>query len=106
MERMAEPNIEEVGQVCIANVIIVGWLGRNKWVSNSVDRCDCIALFCFTRGIIRRYFDNLGHPINCTVEVACRLAHRICLGEVPYHWYRLTREGVTYFGVTRIPRAY
>src|SRR6266849_3485996 len=95
MERAAQPNIKEIGKVGIADVVIIGWVGRNKGMRYTIDGCHSIALFRFTWGVVRRKSDDFRNPINRALKVASRVTEWVCFGKIPNHRDCLTCKSVT-----------
>src|SRR6266516_458801 len=86
-----------------ANVVIVRWVGRNKWVCNPIDGCGSITLFCLSRSNARRYGNDLSYPINCSLKVTCSFTEGVCFSKIPHHRNSLTRKCVTNGISTRMP---
>src|SRR5260221_11548008 len=101
---MTQPDIEEICQVCIADVVVIGRIGRNKWMRNPIERCCSITLFALTGSIARRGFNYFSNPIDSSIEVACRFTQRVCFCEVPYQRSSLTCKCVTCTVSCYIPR--
>ena len=80
-----QPYVEVVGQITVADVIVVRRIRGNHYPKRQSDLLS-IVLLQFT-GIARSKFDYcLCNPVESTPEIACAFTEKIAFRKVPSHW--------------------
>ncbi len=90
----SEPNIEEVGERGITNIVVVGRIGADQKSAGVVPCTGRIDLATVTAATCR-----LAEDLNTISDVVPtrdprpnRIAKYVCFCEIPYHWNGLSTE--------------
>ena len=102
-QRLPHPDIEEIGQVCIADVVIIGRVRGNHNVPQAAVAL-CVKLTNFCIPLCWKLFYAANDPIQHIFITAGRGTKRICFCKIPNHGNCLTTEGVSHFFAGVMPR--
>ena len=101
-EGLPHPDVEEIGQVCIADVVIIGRIGGHHNIPQAAVTL-CIKLTNLTETLSRKFYNTLCYPVQHIIKATRRIAEWICFRIVPYHGNCLTTKRISQTFARRIP---
>ena len=90
LQRAAQPDVEEVREIGIADVVVVGWIGGDKLAERTV--CARIRLCAASATCLRKEASSALISIRPAEPVAALFPNGDCLCVIPCHRDRLSRE--------------